>query len=268
MIETKCKNDQCEFYDTCPIRSAGEVPNDQGTDAIAYSATRRWFGSVRFLRRAERCGDIGRLWVTGPIEHSIVPPLEDVESQLPELVGLIVYIDSLGGSFRGGIALERLILLAKEKMPVVSFIQGDAASAALIPAVAADLTCGDHTAILGGFGMAFQACDGQQPCMIINEQSPEKFGVTPPRVHPTVFIESEEHRQRLQNLVNRQWDRDLSLLVAYSGVSTERLRPYLDGRMMIAREALAAGLLDEICKEGEAYKKVVRLATKRIKTHK
>lgn len=249
-----CKNSSCQFNNCCSF-SSPSAPDERPVCQSPSHPQR--CESVQFIMHMERFGVIGKLWISGTLEDSICRALNDVETLLQELSGLMVYFDSPGGSFMGGIYVERLILAAKGRMPVLAYVKS-AMSAALIPALAAHWTCGDHMAVLGAFGMAFPACDGQRPFMIINKQSPEKFGPKPPRLLPRVFIESSKHRERLQGLANRQYNLDLSLLVMYSGVSVEQLRPYLDGRAMIAREALAAGLLDKVCTQNEAYDFLVR----------
>ncbi|MFZ7127714.1 MAG: hypothetical protein ACOWWM_16270 [Desulfobacterales bacterium] len=206
------------------------------------------------------------LYVNGPVDDEIASPLAEVEGDLPTLAALQVVFNSPGGTFLAGELLERLILQAKAVMPVGAFVR-DARSTVVIPAVAAHATRGDSGAITGGFGMMIHTCDGHKPMVVVNSQSPRKYDGGPMLWPPRKFLKSHTELQRLQTLADRQYETDLELVSRYSGTPPDRLRPYLDGRPLLAEEAVEAGLLQGICDEDTAYSELLLMA-ERSKTEK
>jgi ClpP class serine protease len=209
---------------------------------------------------SEECGDILRLTVRGGLEAGVIPSLQAIERRLDEWDALMVTIGSMGGSLPGGLALERLVLVAKQKMPVLAHIK-QAHSAALIPAMAADLRTAWHDATLGSFGGALLCCDGREPFWITSD-APEKYDDDLPKVQPSIFVRNQEHRQQLQDLINLQMSKDKEVLRGYTDLSDSQMKILLTGRALIAREANALGLLDRICREDEAYQALMELMQK------
>jgi hypothetical protein len=198
------------------------------------------------------------LTVTGTLYDSDKTALDEVEGQLHTMSGLFVSFESNGGDFNIGERLERLLLVARQKMPVISYVR-QAQSTCVLPSLVSDRVYGDQNAICGGVGMIFFTCDGSTPTMVINSQSPRKHEGRPPTWPPRNFAD-EAKRLRLQEIADRQYEKDIELAAGYCCQPVDALRPYLDGRPLTAGESLKCGLLNRICSEDAAYAALLKMA--------
>lgn len=265
MAVKSCLNPACEFHRGCPARLAEAMPSKRraaGENRAAPQDGRKdqRRGPVEFMVRIG-FGLVGILWVNGAIENDVAADLAGVEEELPTLAGLMVIYACPGGTFRAGYLLERLTLVAKQTMPVVAYVRS-ALSTAIIPALAADVTLGAPDCTCGCFGNIRVFCSGSAPQVITNSQSPLKFeGGTPP--WPPESVGDEGDLDRLRAVADRVAEDDIRLIAGYCARPVEHLRPFLDGRVLDADEALAAGLINRVCNEDEAYEKLLKLIQKK-----
>lgn len=280
MVENICKNNQCGFSPRCPLRRSAtteakrkDAPPCQfqpgataSTPAPAAPKSASWDDPVQFTMRPESCGWIGLLFIRGAVENEIVRALREVEAEFPTLAGLMIIYDCPGGDFLAGEMLERTTLVAKQTMPVVAFVKS-AHSTALIPARAAHRVYADANGELGTFGIMTHVCDGKTAKPLVNRQSPQKCPDRRLSWPPRRFIVDDADLDRLQTLLDCQYEADLFLVARYAGRDTEALRSHLDGRTMSAEEAMVIGLVDGILTEHEAYKKLVKMVNERSQTN-
>ena len=262
-----CKNPDCEYQNCCQLRrgsanQANQIVAKSTALAPALDEHAEIPGSesLKFFLRCEPVGWIGVLRITGGLKTSIWQRLFEIEKQLQTLSGLMMHYDSYGGDYIAGEALECLVLLASKTMPVVSYIR-EAQSTCLLPSVAADLVCGGPDAICGGYGSILPCCDGHQPTLLVNSQSPEKLKGGATSWPPRVFAD-EARQRRLREQLDHSYEHELRIAAGYCCRSADKLRPYLNGRTMGADVSIKAGLLDRICTEDQAYGSLLRMAEK------
>lgn len=143
-------------------------------------------------------------------------------------------IDSPGGSITGISDFAKLIRASRK--PTVAFIAGEAASAAYWIASAADRIVSTDTGLAGSIGVILRVgMSGDRE--IISSQSPNK--------RPN--INTKEGRAVVQSLVNELADVFVGVVAENRGVSTDTvLDKFGRGGMLVASQALAVGMIDEI----------------------
>jgi protease-4 len=171
-----------------------------------------------------------------------------------QVAGVILYINSPGGTTSGGEALfEAIRELAKTK-PVVAQMGTVATSAAYIAGLATDHMVARGNTITGSVGVIFQWAEVSQLL--------EKLGVKvnevksgPLKANPSPFQPMDESGKSLaESMVaeSKRWF--VGLVASRRGIDTSSVAGLEQGRIYSGREALALKLIDEIGGESEAVK--------------
>ena len=164
-----------------------------------------------------------------------------------DIRAIVLDVDSPGGTVDGTEALGELVYSARGVKPVVAFANGMAASAAYWVASAADIVITEETGEAGSIGVVQVHYD--------YSRADEKAGVKPTLIYAgkykTAGNDAEplgrEARDYLQGGVDYMYSIFVETVARNRGVSVEQvLEDMADGRIFIGRQALEAGLADEI----------------------
>lgn len=166
--------------------------------------------------------------------------------------GVILSVNSPGGTVTGSEQLHRALRDLAEKKPVVAFVEGTAASGAYIAAIAADHIVARETAIVGSIGTMFQVpnfnalMQNVGVAMVEVKSSPLKAAPSPTAPVDPAAVDA------LQVVVDDTYDWFRDLVGARRSLSGDALAGVADGRVHSGRRALSLGLVDEIGGEAEA----------------
>jgi len=204
-------------------------------------------------------GDVAVVDVGGPIfryanlltEISGATSIEMLSQNLetafesPAVRHVLLNINSAGGQVDGVNDLAKLIREGTQRKPVTAFVDGMAASGAYWIASAANRIVASETSLLGSIGVVLSVTDnrdaqqrqGVKRYEIVSTKSPLK------RTDPA----TDEGRAQMLKIVDSLAEVFITRVAQYRGVSTEAVEQnYGRGGMMIAGEAMAAGMADEI----------------------
>lgn len=260
-----CKNVSCRWYGSCSLRPRPELPiTGGGADPELTKTVGRRPGAseaARFGLRLDLPLLIGELRIEGEIsKRNLAAALGELEMEAPAMAGLLVYFNCPGGNSRHGALLEEHLLKVRRLMPVVGYID-TATSAAVLPAVVCHQLYAAPGGVTGGFGCYINACDGRQPRLVVNRQSPQKVCQKTPTEPPTYLFSEALPPAAVQEMLDDIFESDLRWVARYRDVDVETLRMLMDGRALTAREALAAGLIDGVLPhEGLAFEILFSLA--------
>ena len=175
-------------------------------------------------------------------------------AESPNVEGVIIYINSGGGTTTGGEALyEQLRRLAAVK-PVVAQFGTIAASAAYITGLGTDHIVARGNTITGSIGVIFQWAEFSKLA--------EKLGVAvneiktgPLKANPSMFSPIDEAgRKAAEAMVDDGFQWFLGLVRERRGIVTTQVPGLEQGRIFSGREALTYKLIDEIGGEPEAVR--------------
>ena len=191
---------------------------------------------------------IARLSVTGIITNDA-----DREEALRELAddaevkALVIRIDSPGGTFVGGEALYHAIRDVAEKKPVVAVMEGVAASAAYMIAVAGDHIVAREGTLTGSIGVIMQSANVVELLESIGIR-PESIKSDPLKGQPSPFEETLPAARRWSQVIVDQMQDIFVAMVARGrpDIATDNLETLADGRVFTGRQAVENGLIDEI----------------------
>ncbi len=170
----------------------------------------------------------------------------------PHVAGVILSINSGGGTTTGGEALFEAIRNIAKKKPVVAQFGTVAASAAYICGLAADRIVARGNSITGSVGVIFQWPEVSglldKVGVKMNEIKSGPLKATPSMFEPI----SPGGRLVAEQMVAESQSWFLNLVKARRGIETAAVPGLEQGRVFSGREAVAFKLVDEIGGETEA----------------
>ncbi len=159
---------------------------------------------------------------------------------------LVVIIDSPGGTYIGGETLYLALRKVAEKKPVVAVMRGVAASGGYMTALGADRIFARDGTITGSIGVIMQTADvtGLLDKLGIR---PESFKSSALKATPNPLeTVTPEVRQATQEVVNNMYGAFLEMFIDRRRIEPATAGRLADGRVFTGRQALAAGMIDEI----------------------
>lgn len=180
-----------------------------------------------------------------------------------KVAGIVLDVDSPGGSVDGMAALVDDLQDARRAKPVVAYVEDTAASAAYWAASQADKIIAGRSADLGSIGVYATVVDSSQRA--------EKMGL---KVHviksapgkaagaPGTEI-TEEQLAELQAMVDRSHEDFVASVANGRRMTMERADSLATGKLYSARDAVANGLADSIGRMSDAIDTARQLANAR-----
>ena len=198
---------------------------------------------------------IARIKIEGTIteDEELLERLERVQESAT-VKGVILHINSPGGTTAGGEAVfEAVRRLAVEK-PVVAQVGTLAASAGYMIASAADHIVARQSSIVGSIGVLFQYPDVTE---LMDNIGIKVDGVksSPLKAEPSPFTPTtEEERAMIRALVMDSYDWFVGLVQDRRPLDRAEVLALADGSIFTGRQALESRLVDSLGGEEEAVR--------------
>jgi protease-4 len=198
---------------------------------------------------------IARIAIEGTIteDREQLKMLKDIADN-DSVVGVLMFVNSPGGTTTGGEALYDGIRALAKKKPVVAEFGTVAASAAYIAGLASDHIVARGNSITGSIGVIVQ-----WPEVV---QLLDKLGVKvnevksgPLKASPSPFETLDDASKKVaQDMVADGFKWFVGLVETRRGVKAADIPGLLDGRIFSGREALQVKLVDQLGGEDEAVR--------------
>ncbi len=196
---------------------------------------------------------IARINITGLItgDRATLKLIDDVANS-PSAKGVILAVDSPGGTTTGAEKLFLALRRLAAKKPTVAVVGTMAASGAYIAAIGADHIVSPGNALVGSIGVLFQFPDlsgllGKVGVKMDSVKS-SPLKAEPSGYEPT----TPEVRAALASLVEDSYTWFKGLVKDRRGMTDAQLAAVDDGRVFTGRQAIGLKLIDEIGEEREA----------------
>jgi protease IV len=197
---------------------------------------------------------VSRLNVEGFIgdDRKVVEALDRVRKDASNR-GVIVAIDSPGGSVGGGEALHAALNRVRQAgKPVVAVLRGTAASAGYMTAVASDRIFAREGTVTASIGVLLQSFDASELLDRLGVR-PDVLASGPLKAQPNPFQPlTPEGREAVMRLITDLHDQFVAKVAAGRGMDEAAVRAVADGRILTGRQALERKLVDAIGGEPEA----------------
>jgi protease-4 len=209
-------------------------------------------------RQLEGATNIARIRITGLIrtDQDRVDALERLGKSSAK--GVVVHIDSPGGTTAGSQELFTSLRDLQAKKPVVVMVDGLAASGGYIAAIAADHIIAQDTSLVGSIGVLFQFPNFTEVLKTVGIKV-EEVKSTPLKASPNGFEPtSPEARAALEAIVmdSYAWFKDL--VKDRRKMDDAQLTRVVDGRVFTGRQAVDLKLIDGLGTEKTAIEWLVK----------
>ncbi|GAA4476922.1 signal peptide peptidase SppA [Gluconacetobacter asukensis] len=197
---------------------------------------------------------LARVRVSGIIgsDNRKLIDLIDRAAKADTVRGLVLSVDSPGGSVSGGEALHDAVARFAARKPVVVTMGGVAASAGYMISVPAQRIFASQSTLTGSIGVIMQAPDVSGLLDRVGVRVDELVS-GPMKGQPSVVQPlSPEGRQMLQGVVADLFDQFVTMVADGRHMPVDRVRSLADGRPYTGRQALPLGLIDQIGTERDA----------------
>lgn len=175
----------------------------------------------------------------------------------PSVEGVIIEVNSPGGTTVGGETIFNAVRKIAEKKPVVSNVGNLSASAGYMVSSAADHIIAYETSMVGSIGVLFQYPDISGLLDKVGVKV-ETIKSTPLKAEPNFFSPaSEEAKTMIRSMIMDTYDWFVDLVQERRGFTKSQALALADGAVFTGRQALKNGLIDELGGEEEARKWLV-----------
>ncbi|MGN7618579.1 MAG: signal peptide peptidase SppA [Ehrlichia sp.] len=198
---------------------------------------------------------IAKVNIDGKIEtNEELSRLLDKIAKDGNIKGLILNINSPGGTITGSEILYQNVRNVSQHKPVVALLNDFAASGGYMTAVAADYIISRHTTITGSIGVLIQYFG-------INSLA-EKMGVSLRLIKSSnlkaatsPFEEfTQEKEESLRRVIDESYKYFVDIVADRRKMGRDQVLKLADGSMYTGSEALSIGLVDQIGGEEEALR--------------
>ncbi len=166
--------------------------------------------------------------------------------------GVIIAIDSPGGSVAGGEGLHRALTRIAADKPVVAVMGGTAASAGYMVAVPAARIFAREATVTGSIGVILQSFEASDLMARLGVRA-ETVASGTFKDQPSPFRPlTDEGRAELNRVVLDLHDQFIRMVATGRRLEPLHVRALADGRVFTGREAIGLGLIDAIGGEPEA----------------
>ncbi len=196
---------------------------------------------------------IARIYISGFIDddHARDRLIHKIKEN-NKVKGVIVHIDSPGGTFVGGEALYNSLRELSAKKHVVSVMGNIATSAAYMAAIATDHVIAHHGTITGSIGVLLQSFNLTDLASKIGVNVDFlKAGEFKDSLSPFVKM-SDESRNLLNEMLEDEYNYFLSLVAKRRSMSLQEVKEKAEGKVYAGQQALKLSLVDQIGGEVEA----------------
>lgn len=196
---------------------------------------------------------IAKVRIEGTIleDEELLKRLREVEES-DAVKGVILTIDSPGGTTAGGEAIYEAVRRVAAKKPVVSQVGTLAASAGYMIAIASDHVVARQSSIIGSIGVLFQYPDVSQLLTKIGVKV-ETIKSSPLKAEPNFFNPaSDEAKAMIHRMIIDSYDWFVGLVQERRNFNREQTLALADGSVFTGRQAVANKLVDELGGEDTA----------------
>ncbi|KPH80912.1 MULTISPECIES: signal peptide peptidase SppA [Bosea] len=201
---------------------------------------------------------IARVTISGFISGDrrtleLIKSLEDSRA-----AAVLLTIDSPGGTVSGSEALYDALRRLAAKKPMVSVVNGLAASGGYIAAIGSDRIIARQSSLVGSIGVLFQIPNVGQLLNTVGVKL-EEIKSSPLKAAPNGYEPtSPEARAALQRVVDDNYDWFKRLVRERRKLGDAEVATVSDGRVHTGRQAVGLKLVDELGGEPEAIAWLVR----------
>nr|WP_233711860.1 signal peptide peptidase SppA [Helicobacter salomonis] len=191
--------------------------------------------------------NLATLHIYGPIfeSESFQERIQDI-LKMPSIKGVLLVIDSPGGSISASVELSDLIAELNKEIPVVAYVRGVMASGSYYAGMMAHRVYANRGALVGSIGVIFEGMDVSALM--------DKLGIKTQGIAKGQYKEvgtftrawTDKEKQYLNNLLEAQYQMFVNDVAKARKLDLKDASTFAEGKIFSARQALDLKLIDEI----------------------
>jgi protease-4 len=191
---------------------------------------------------------------TGQYDHSLYMDLVNRLMESENNRGILLYVDSPGGTVYESDELYLKLMEYKEKTgrPIYAYFASTAASGGYYISMASDYIYANRNCTTGSIGVIMSYYDYHK---LLEKVGVEEIDITTganKTIGSGASETTDEQREILQAYVDESYDRFVDIVASGRGMKNKAVRKLADGRIYTAAQAKENGLIDEIMGEEDA----------------
>ncbi len=205
--------------------------------------------------------NVARIDLKGTITESneFLEELSMLENN-PNIKGILLVIDSSGGTIPPSIEISEAIKRVRSKKPIVAYAQGSMASGSYLAGMWADRIIANKGALVGSIGVILNGFDVSGLAA--------KLGIKTQILKAGIYKEAgtfmrpwnEVEEEMLKELIKEQYEMFVSEVVVARNLDITKEKDFAQGRVFSAKSALKLGLVDSVGSIYEAQNALLNLA--------
>lgn len=205
--------------------------------------------------------NLAKLYLRGPIyeSESFEKQIEEIKKN-PNIKGVLLIIDSPGGSVGASIEIANMIKDLRDSMPVVAHVEGAMASGSYYAGMYSDKIIANRGSLIGSIGVIFNGYN-IKPLL-------DKIGIKEQSIQEGEYKTigtftrewSPKEREYLQGFLKKQYNLFVNDVLEARSLSNTDPKVFAEGKVFVASEALKLKLIDEVGSRSQAIKELSDIA--------
>lgn len=201
------------------------------------------FGSTTPTKDAN--ANLAKIYLKGPIFESetFLSQIENLKNY-PNIKGILLIIDSPGGTLAASVEIADIIKELNESVPVVAYVQGTMASGSYYAGMYANTIVANRGSMIGSIGVIFNGYNIKDLL--------DKVGIKSQSLAAGEFKEvgtftrewSKKEKEYLEKLLNQQYRMFIKDVTNARNLNPNNYKDFAEGKIFGANDALNLGLVD------------------------
>lgn len=210
---------------------------------------------------APKEANLAKLYLRGAIfeSDSFEKQIEEIKKN-PNIKGVLLIIDSPGGSVGASIEIANMIKDLRDKMTVIAHVEGSMASGSYYAGMYSDKIIANRGSLIGSIGIVINGYN-IKPLL-------DKIGIKEQTLQEgeyktigTMMREwTPKEREYLQNFLKKQYNLFVNDVLDTRSLSDTNPKAFAEGKIFTAKEALELKLIDKIGSRSEAIAELAEIA--------
>lgn len=205
--------------------------------------------------------NLAKLYLRGPIyeSESFEKQIEEIKKN-PNIKGVLLIIDSPGGSVGASIEIANMIKDLRDSMPVIAHVEGSMASGSYYAGMYSDKIIANRGSLIGSIGIIINGYNIKSLLdkIGIKEQTLQEGEY---KTIGTFTREwSPKEKEYLQNFLKKQYNLFVNDVLEARSLSNTDPKIFAEGKIFTSQEALKLKLIDEVGSRSQAIKELSEIA--------
>nr|WP_199767025.1 signal peptide peptidase SppA [Helicobacter ailurogastricus] len=205
--------------------------------------------------------NLAKIYLYGPIfeSESLRAQVQQVLAN-PSVKGVLLLIDSPGGSISASVELNDLLTELRKKIPIVAYAQGVMASGSYYAGMAANTIYANRGALVGSIGVIFSGVNIQALMDKVGIKSQGLAKGAYKEVGTFTRAWTDKEKQYLDRLLDQEYQMFVGDVAKARKLDVKNAPDFAEGKIFNAKEALDLHLIDHVGTYNQAIKALQSLS--------